>query len=60
MKQQPLSEMSYPTLRLMIDSILEHWMEISGDDIYAVTQHMKETAEYLSDLFAELARRIGT
>lgn len=59
MKQLLLSSMSYPMLRLTIDAILEHWQEITGDDIYKVDElKVKETAEYLSDLFAELARRI--
>jgi hypothetical protein len=59
MKQVPLSQVSYPMLRLTIDSILEHWTELTGDDIYKVDDHrVKECAEYLSDLLAELARRI--
>lgn len=56
---KPLSAMSYPMLRLTIDAVLEHWQEITGDDIYRVSdQRIKETAEYLGDLFSELARRI--
>lgn len=59
MKQQPLSTISYPLLRLTIESILEHWQEITSDDIYQVgDSKVKETAEYLSDLFAELGRRL--
>ena len=57
-KVQPLSAMSYPMLRLTTEAILEHWQEITADDVYSTGREVKETAEYLSELFAEVARRI--
>jgi hypothetical protein len=58
MKTIPLSAMSYPMLRLTISAIMEHWAEISTDDIYHIDDRMQGTAEYLSDLFNEIAKRI--
>jgi hypothetical protein len=50
--------MSYPMLRLAIDCFIEQWTEVAGDDIYHISVHTKECAELLSDLFAELAKRV--
>lgn len=57
-KSVPLSSMSYPLLRLHVECILEFWSELGTDDIYHLDDRMKGTAEYLSDLFAEIAKRV--
>lgn len=57
-KSVPLSAMSYPMLRLTTDSVMEFWSEISTDDIYHLDDRMKGTAEYLSDLFNEISKRV--
>jgi hypothetical protein len=56
--QVRISTMSYPMLRLAIDCFLEQWTEVAGDDIDHISVHTKECAELLSDLFAELAKRV--
>jgi hypothetical protein len=54
----PLARMSYPMLRLSVDCFLERWEELAGSDIYQSSNEIKETAELLSDLFNELAKRL--
>lgn len=54
----PLGSMSYPMLRLSVDCFLERWEELVGVDIYQSSNEIKETAELLSDLFKELAKRL--